>query len=418
MTTRSLFVPVVAAIALWVVNQASANPLSSLSARALIQQGDALMQEARNTLSHDFDAAEEAYRAALQLEPANSEALLGMAWVSNSNHDFPAGKVWAQKALAEEPQALEAYALLGDGAIELGAYDEAFEHYQAALDLRSDLSTYSRAAHLLWLNGEDDQAQALMRRAIKSGGPHLENVAWCRAELAMMLLKTGAVSTARKEAEAAVKLAPENPRTLVALGRVRQSEEKWEEAIKCFQKSVAITPTHDALAPLAELYFQAGMTEKGQQQINRVIKFHLPHIHHHGDEDGHHLHHHDHGHHHQASSQLALFLADHRSNLPLATEQGEEAYKAFPNIHAADALAWCYFQQGKLEKAKHHASLALRLGTSEPLFSFHAGMIEEALGNKPEARQHLSRALSLNPAFHPRHAETARVALSKLSLKP
>ncbi|GHC47100.1 tetratricopeptide repeat protein [Roseibacillus persicicus] len=417
MTTRSLIVPTVAAIAVWALNQASAQPQQSLSARDLIRQGDALMQEARNTLSHDFDAAEEAYRRALAIDEKNPEALVGMAWVSNSNHDFPAGKVWAQKALAEDPRALEAYALMGDGAVELGDYEEAFDHFQAALDIRGDLSTYSRAAHLLWLNGDDDQAHTLMRQAIKSGGPHLENVAWCRAELAMMLLKVNDLPHARREAEAAVKLAPQNPRALIARGRVYQADEKYEKAIESFQQSAAITPTHDALAPLAELFLQTGETEKAKAQIEGVVKFHLPGAHHHGHEGGHHHHHHDHGHHHEASSQLALFLADHQQSLNLATEQGEAAYKAFPNLHAADSLAWCYFQQGKLSEAQRYSQLALRLGTSEPLFHFHAGMIEKGLGNEAAARKHLSHALTLSPSFHPRHAPAARVILSKMASK-
>lgn len=385
------------------------------SASSWAAQGDALMQEARNTLSHDFRDAEKAYTMALSLEPQNAAALLGMAWVENSNHDFKAGKAWAQKALEQNPRAHDAYALMGDGAVEFGNYEEAFEHYQAALDIRADLSTFSRAAHLLWLNGDDRQAQTLLRKAIASGGPHLENVAWCRAELAIMLLKTGAIVSARQQAEGAVALTPENPRALIAMGRVCVAEGQWKEAIQHFEKSAGVTPTHDALAPLTELYRLTGQEEKAKEQIGRVIAYHLPSARHEGEDHGHAHHGPSYGHSHPASSQLALYLADHDEDLALALEQARAAYQEFPNLHAADALAWSLYKNGQLVEAQTHAKEALRLGTSEPEFYYHAGMIERDLGNTTAAKKHLSHALQLNPAFHPTHAKVARTALAEPS---
>jgi hypothetical protein len=41
-------------------------------------------------------------------------------------------------------------------------------------------------------------------------------------------------------------------------------------------------------------------------------------------------------------------------------------------------------------------------------------MIASALGNKPEAAQHLERALALNPRFDPRQSEIAASALRAL----
>ena len=46
------------------------------------------------------------------------------------------------------PTARRAYGLLGDAAVEMGDYEAAFKHYQKMLDIRPDLSSYSRGAHL------------------------------------------------------------------------------------------------------------------------------------------------------------------------------------------------------------------------------------------------------------------------------
>ena len=217
--------------------QKQAEPRNALE---WIAQGNKAMQKARDVLSHDFTKAEKAFQRALELEPANPEALVGMAWVANSNHDFKAGKSWCEKALALDSSLHDAHNLLGDGAVELGEYDAAFDHYQNALDLRADLSTYARASHLLWLTGDTRTAQSLMRKAIAAGGPYPENTAWCHAELAIQLIHAGAFPTARKELDHALKLAPENPRVLVAEGRYASAKEDYPAAIKAFEKSAAL----------------------------------------------------------------------------------------------------------------------------------------------------------------------------------
>jgi Tfp pilus assembly protein PilF len=57
----------------------------------------------------------------------------------------------------------------------------------------------------------------------------------------------------------------------------------------------------------------------------------------------------------------------------------------------------------------------LELGTPEPVFYYHAGMIAKATGDADTARTHLTRALALNPEFQPRQAAMARAALKELA---
>ena len=74
-----------------------------------------------------------------------------------------------------------ALGILGDGAVELGDYEKAFDQYQKMMDARPHLSSWSRGAHLLWLTGNRSKAMWLMERAIKAGAPFAENTAWCCA---------------------------------------------------------------------------------------------------------------------------------------------------------------------------------------------------------------------------------------------
>ncbi len=161
--------------------------------------GDALMQRARETGNlSDYQEAKSAFQAALAINPKNSAAMAGMAWVHGSLHEFDASIQWALRAIALDPQNPDAYGLLGDAAVERGDYDAAFELYQKMLDIRPDLASYSRGAHLLFVTGDILAATALMEKAIAAGSPFVENIAWCRAELARMHMSTGALVKAEK----------------------------------------------------------------------------------------------------------------------------------------------------------------------------------------------------------------------------
>jgi tetratricopeptide (TPR) repeat protein len=145
------------------------------------QIGDAYAQLQRESEdSRYFDAAGAAYAEALRLSPNHVAALAGMAWVTGGKHQFDKSIEWGNQALAIDPQCIEALGIVGDAALEIGNDDLSFESYQKMMDLRPDLSSWSRGAHLLWMTGETNHAMMLMRKAINAGAPFAENTAWCK----------------------------------------------------------------------------------------------------------------------------------------------------------------------------------------------------------------------------------------------
>jgi len=87
------------------------------------------------------------------------------AWVLSGRHEFEQSVEWANKALKVDANRADAYGLLGDAASEMGDYDAAFEHYQKMLDLKPDIASYSRSAHLLFITGGFKKATLLMSKA-------------------------------------------------------------------------------------------------------------------------------------------------------------------------------------------------------------------------------------------------------------
>ncbi len=377
-----------------------------LGADAWVRLGNLLMQQSRNRVDHDFTAAGNAFGKAIAIDATHPEALIGMAWVKNSEHDFAAGDEWARKALAVDPELQDAYCLMADGAVERGDYKTALEHLKKALEIREDLASLSRTAHLMWLTGQSGKARLMMGRAIAAGGPFPENIAWCRAELAVMHLHDGALLPAAQQVELALAAAPRNPRVLAAHGRLLAAKMEWGSAIEAYRNSATITPTHDSLASLSDLYRAQGDLAAAEAQDLRVVEFHGAAAHSHGGEV------HSHG---PGNAQLALFLADHGKDLDVALEEAEAAVEAFPNIAALDTLAWCQFKKGDLKAARDTIRKAMQWRTPDPSIHFHAGMIHAGLGENEEAKRHLGRALQLNPRFHPLHAAQAVEVLSALA---
>ena len=106
--------------------------------------------------------------------------------------------------------------------------------------------------------------------------------------------------------------------------------------------------------------------------------------------------------------------ADHDINLDKALEMTEPDYAGIKDIYAADILAWCLYKKGRFAEAREKSREALRINTKDAVLLYHAGMIENALGNNPEAIRQLRAALALNPAFDLIQAPIAKTTLDTI----
>ncbi len=363
-----------------------------------VNLGDALMQKPReNADFRYYGYAQQAYGQALAHNPHNADALDGMAWVTSDRHQFDQSVAYAKQSIAINPRNNTAYGLWGDADVELGHYDDAFAHYQSMLDIRPDLSSYSRGAHLLFLTGDSRKAMWLMVKAIKAGGPYAENTAWCRAQLGLMLFNEGALMPADGVLQDALKATPNNFQVLAAMGRIKAAERDYPAAIADYQKALAIQPNLDVLVALGDVYQATGRTADAEKEYAAVEEMHRKNT----DVAVH-----DH-------MQMALFYADHDRNLVQAMQFAEE-HKLSPNVNDADTLAWCYYKNGLLPQAKAASDRALSRHTPDARYLFHAGMIAAKMGDRVGAQKDLYQALSMNPGFSPLSSLVATSTLKQL----
>jgi tetratricopeptide (TPR) repeat protein len=365
--------------------------------------GDALMQKARETADASYYGhAERAFTRALALNPKHPAATTGMAWVQGGRHEFEKSIDWANKAIALDPRDHSAYGLLGDAAAEMGDYEAAFEYYQKMLDLRPDLASYSRGAHLLFLHGNVRKATWLMGKAVAAGGPYAENTAWCRAQLALMYFANGNLVAAEQELRDALARAPHNFHLLAAQGKVKAARQDYAAAVACLKEASAIAPRHEVLVELGDLYLLTGNREEAQKQFALVETIHK--LNRANGVVG--------------DSLMARFYADHDRRLGEALRMAQEEYKTRKNVFVADTLAWCYYKNGRYPEARRLIRKALQLKTPDAALLFHSGMIHARLGDRHTGQLHLGQALSLNPNFSPVFAPVAVATLKELGSRP
>jgi len=364
-----------------------------------VSLGDALMQRVREKSEFRYYGyAENAYTKALSLSPNNAEAMTGLAWVYGGRHEFDKSIEWANKAITLDPKNNLAYGIIGDAEVERGEYESAFENYQKMLDIRPDLSSYSRGAYLLHITGDNKRAQWLMIKAIKSGAPYAENTAWCKSRLALMHFNTGNLLAAEQILADGLKAAPQNVHLLNAMGRVKAARKEYPAAISFYKKTLAITPEHTALAALGDLYAVTGNKAEADKQYAAVEVLHTE-LNASGQAHDHLL--------------MAQFYADHDRNLHEALRLAE-ATKNTKNVFEADSLAWCYYKTGDYPKAQEAIERALKWRTPDARIRYHAGMIALKLGDRSNAQKWLAQALSLNPNFSITEGNIAAQELTKL----
>jgi tetratricopeptide (TPR) repeat protein len=80
----------------------------------------------------------------------------------------------------------------------------------------------------------------------------------------------------------------------------------------------------------------------------------------------------------KTNRNLALVLADHGRDLDAALELMQTELPTRPDVYTWDAYAWVLYKSGRWAEAKEASAKALKLGTPEPGFRYHASQIARA----------------------------------------
>jgi tetratricopeptide (TPR) repeat protein len=345
-----------------------------------------------------YQKAEEALDAALSHQPDDYVSVSASGALALARHQFHSALEWGEKARQLNPDRTYAYGVIADAQIELGQYSEAVETLQTMVDLRPDMSSYSRISYIRELHGDIEGSLEIMQRAVDSGTPNLESTAWIRTQLGNLYFNTGDLEQAEVEYQRTLQDRPNYVYAIAGLGRVQAARGNADEAIKLLEKAIAIMPMPEFVITLGDLYQTTAQQDEADQQYKLVTTIEKLYRANGVDMD----------------MEIALFNADHDQNLPETLALAQKAYANRPSIHGADALAWALYKTGDFKEAQKYSHEALKLGTKDALKLFHVGMISLQLGKDTQAREYLEKALTINPHFSILYAEEAQRILETL----
>ncbi|WP_428266491.1 tetratricopeptide repeat protein [Haliangium sp.] len=334
--------------------------------------------------------ARDALRGARHLAPEHPAVLRTEAHFLMEEHRFAQARDKARAALSKDPRDTGAHLLLSDALVELGAYDEAAEALQAAMDLEPDLRSYSRTAYLRWLHGDNEGAIEAMDAALQFAGTAAEPRAWCLVELGWLLWHDGRIDAADAVVTRALALVPAYLPALALTARIQAARGEVDRAIATLTETTRRQPTATELSFLSELLARTGRSADAAAHLAAAdqLAAHDP-------------------------LPLALHHARHGIDPDRALELARAAHHERDTVFTQDALALALLRLGRVDEAQAAIDRALRLGTPDPRLTIHRGLIALAAGDAQTARSALERAQQQNPHADPTLLAELRQGLSE-----
>jgi tetratricopeptide (TPR) repeat protein len=374
---------------------ARVDPADAQTATAL---GDAYYQRSRETGDPRlYDRADRAYESALATEPNSVAAISGLATTALARHHFADGLELARRAHRTEPALVAPYAGLVDGLIETGRYAAAGRALDRMVGRKPTLAAYTRISYFRELHGDLAGAAAALRLAISAGSATVEGSAYVRSLLGNLEASRGRYAAARHAFREALAIDPGYGRAELGLALVRAGHGNLGPAIATYRAQLGQPPSPDTLTALGELEQAAGRRAAARRHYGEAGRIERQLL---AQGSGY-------------DAGVTLNEAEH-GDPDRAVEYGRRAWRAAPSVSSADAYSWALHRAGQVDAATRLSRDAMRLGSRNPQFLYHAGMIARAAGDDVRARHLLSTLLEQAPRFSPLYGPRARWALETL----
>ena len=368
------------------------------SAEPYAALGNAYLQKARETADPaQYARAESALRAALEREPRDAGALTGMGSLANARHDFRAALRYGERARAAAPGVVKPYGVIVDAQVELGRYDAAERTLQRMVDLKPNLDSYARVSYFRELHGDVSGALEAMRLAASAGGDARENFAYVQTLVGNLELARGRTAAAERSYRLAAARFDGYVPAQAGLARASIARGDLGAAIRRYRRVVTRLPMPEYVVGLAEAELAAGRRGAAREDLallqvqQRLLRRGGVNV----------------------DAEMAIVEADH-GDPARAVDLARRAWTAAPSVRSADALGWSLTRAKQPQEGLEFARRALRLGSRDALFLYHAGIAARDAGERSDARRYLTRALAGNVRFSALHARHARAALAGL----
>jgi tetratricopeptide (TPR) repeat protein len=336
-----------------------------------------------------------AEQCALALEARHShspEALLLRGHALHNLHRFKEAEPLARQLTGQRGLPFD-FGLLGDVLMEQGNLGEAVEAYQKMVDLRPDLHSYARGAHIRWLKGNLKGAEKLIRLAADAASSHDgESAAWVHVRLGAYQFQSGAFAEAERTCAAALDFQKDYPPALLLQGRLLLAQAQYGLAAQTLRRAMELNTLPEYQWALAEALRADGHAEEAAA-VEAQLRRHGPAT---------------------DPRTYSLYLATRGESAAAALRLAEEELKSRGDVFTHDALAWALAAAGRLDQAQRHAAQALSEGTQDGRLFFHAAVIAHRGGYDAEAARLAAKATQLRHLLLPSEREQLLALAARL----
>jgi tetratricopeptide (TPR) repeat protein len=344
-----------------------------------------------------YPKAEAAFDTALKLGPDDPSALAGMAQLELSRHQFPHGLVLAKRARHLNPSTVEYDGLLIDAQVELGRYAAAARTLQHYVSQRPELGSYARVSYFRELHGDLGGAVRAMELAASAAGDRSADSAFATNLLGKLRADQGDYAVAEVLFRRVLMLKPGYPDAMLGLAAIEAGRGQTGAALRRYRAVQRSVPAPDHAILLGEAEEAAGHLAAAHLAY-RAARAAFSGLEAQGAN---------------TATERALFEAEH-GDPARAVELGRRAWRYTPSVRAADAYSLALSAAGEHRAALRFSDRAMRLGSRDPAFLYHAGMVALRADRPHRARSFLARLVAQSPDFSPLYGPISRRALNSL----
>jgi tetratricopeptide (TPR) repeat protein len=345
-----------------------------------------------------YPPAEDSFETALRLAPNDPSALAGKAQLQLSRHQFPQGLALAERARSLNPDNVQYDRLITDGQVELGRYGAAAQTLQHYVNRRPELGSYARISYLRELHGDVRGAvRAMELAASAAGGERSANAVYATTLLGKLHADQGDYATAAREFHQVLTLKPGTPDAMLGLAAIEFGRDHTQAALDLYrevQRRIAAPDHAFLLGEAEEAAGHRAAADRAYQAAREAFDAEAAR----GAN---------------TATERTVFEASH-GDPALAVKLGTFAWHYTPSVRAADAYSWALSSAGRDREALAMSRQAMRLGSRDPFFLYHAGIVALRAGQPERARAFLGRLVGQTPHFHPLYGPRAQRALEGL----
>jgi tetratricopeptide (TPR) repeat protein len=344
-----------------------------------------------------YPKAQGAFRTASSLEPNDFAAVAGLAQLELSRHQFRRGLALALNARRISPSTSRTDGLITDAQVELGRYGAAARTLQRYVNRRPELGSYSRISYYRELHGDMRGAVEAMELAASAAGEDSKDSVYAVTLLGKLRSDQGDYAAAENAYRHVLTRKPGYPDAALGLAAIEAGRGNVEDSLELYREVQRAVPAPDHAILLGDAEQAAGNPEAARSAY-RAAGAAFARLEGEGAN---------------TATERTVFEADH-GDTARAVALGRRAWSYTPSVRAADAYSWALSSAGRDREALRFSHLAMRLGSLDPVFVYHAGMVSRRAGDEPRARELLGSLLARDPWFSPLHSSQARAALDSL----